>query len=74
MATFYRILRGSEPTRDDFLADKDSGKPRRVTPETAHLLDGFSVYDSEAQARRTARRFPLLGTHIADLVVEKARA
>ena len=69
MPLFYRILRGPEPTREDFLPDKDSGKPRQVTPDNAHLLEGFSAYDGEAAARRTARRFPRLGMYLAEMLI-----
>lgn len=43
-----------------------------MTPENQYLLGGFSVYDGEAQARRTVRHFPLLGTQIAELALDDA--
>lgn len=67
--TFYRIVKGDPPTRDDFVSNQAKGRiPRRIlTAEELRRWDGLSVFETEAQARRQARRHPFLGRFIARL-------
>jgi len=71
--TFFRIVRTDPPTVDDFTSAAARG--RRITaglPEALHRLwDGISVYATVAQAQRKARRSPMLGAHVAELLVEE---
>ncbi len=62
----YRIVRSDPPTLDDFLSDESAGKASTAaTPELRRLASGRSVYNTEAQARRKARAYPVLGRYIA---------
>jgi hypothetical protein len=67
--TFYRIVRNNPPTLDDFLSDKDAGKPEPSDPEKRRLWEGRSVYNTEIQARKKARNVPILGNFIAAVEV-----
>jgi hypothetical protein len=48
---FYRILSGHEPTRSDFLSDHVRGKDRPSNPARVRYWEGFSVFETLAQAR-----------------------
>jgi hypothetical protein len=73
MRTFYRIITGPSATRRDFLSNQTLGRVlRRSTPETLRTYDGLSVFETSAQARAAATRFPMLGTHMAELVIPEA--
>jgi hypothetical protein len=73
--TFYRIILGPSATRHDFLSNRALGRVlRRSTPETLRTYDGVSVFETSAQARAAAIRFPMLGTHMAELVIPKGAA
>ena len=64
--TFYRIVRSNPPTLDDFTSNEAKGRPLRDTaPETRRLWSGLSVNATEAQARRRAKQYPMLGRYIA---------
>ncbi len=65
---FYRIVRTDPPTIADFLSNRARGKARRPV-ESVREWEGLSLFDTEAQARRMARRFPRLGVYIAALRV-----
>jgi hypothetical protein len=68
--TLYRIIQASEPTMVDFTSLEARGiAPRSDDPEIVRLNRGLSCWATEAQARRTARRFRHLGAHIADLQI-----
>lgn len=62
--TFFRIVRRSMATVDDFRSAAAMGLPR-----SGQLEDGISVFATEAQARAKARQYRLLGDHIAQLEV-----
>ena len=66
----YRIVRANPPTLDDFLSDdaRGRGSPSEP-PEIRRLRSGRSVFQTEAQARRRARAFPVLGRYIAVLEI-----
>lgn len=48
---FYRIISGREPTRSDFLSDRAQGKDRPGNPARVRYWEGFSVFETLAQAR-----------------------
>lgn len=54
---YYRLVKTNPPTLRDFLSYKELGIGLvRKDDETVRLSTGISVYRTEAQARRTARR------------------
>jgi hypothetical protein len=62
----YRIVRSDPPALDDFLSDEARGRvSSHDPPEIQRLRSGRSVYLTEAQARRRAKRMPVLGHYIA---------
>ena len=64
----FRVLKGAQAVRDDFLSDEARRKrPRDTSSEALTRHRGFSVWRTEAHARAVARRFPKLGTHIAEV-------
>ncbi len=66
----FRVLRGAHALRHDFLSDEARRKrPRDVSSDGLMRHRGFSVWRTEEQARTMARRFPRLGTHIAEVEV-----
>jgi hypothetical protein len=76
----YRIVRGKEATRADFLSDEARGRHLRDRSEGGRRRHrGFSVWTTEDHARRAARRFPRLGAYIAvvdvpeDALLESSR-
>lgn len=64
--TFYRIVRSNPPTERDFWSHKQLGIPL-LDPSNERLWEGVSAFDSLAQARKKARRFPDKGDFIAVL-------
>ncbi len=70
MPVFYRIVRTDPPTEADFVSDRERNRPRPADPAVDRLMDGFSAFATEAQARRMGRRLPIPGRFIA--VVEVA--
>ncbi len=67
---FYRIVEADPPRLWDFMSQRAKGHtPPRTDPETVRLWTGLSMWATEAQARRNARRFPALGGYIAVLRV-----
>lgn len=65
---FWRIVRTNPPTRQDFLSHVDLGRPlRQLDDESQRQAEGISVFATEAQARRKARRVPALGRWLAEL-------
>ena len=68
--TFYRIVRTDPPTLIDFTSAKMLGKARPTDDlEVLRLADGVSVFQTETQARRHARRMPMLGAYIAEIAI-----
>lgn len=66
----YRIVRANPPTIDDFLSDDARGRGSLSdSPEIRRLRGGRSLFGTEAQARRRARAFPMLGRYIALLEI-----
>ena len=64
----HRIVRNNPPAEDDFLSKAHLGIPCPVAdPEVRRRWTGLSVFGSEEQARRVARRLPMLGTFIVAL-------
>lgn len=64
--TLYRIVQSDPPTTSDFTPNEARGRSQRnLTPEEVRLLSGISLYATEAQARRNARKYPRLGRYIA---------
>ena len=69
--TLYRIVQSNPPTISDFL----SGQAKGVQPRSEALRwlwDGISLFNTAAQARRQALRFPLLGRYLAQLSLPPA--
>jgi hypothetical protein len=48
---FYRIISGREPIHSDFLSDQARGKDRPGNPARVRYWEGFSVFETLAQAR-----------------------
>ena len=72
---FYRIVRSNPPTVHDFLSAMARGRvPPDADAEDLRLLAGISVYRTEAQARRKARQYPMLGAYVAELSVPLERS
>jgi hypothetical protein len=68
--TLYRIVKDSELTLRDFMSLEAQGAPPRSDdPEILRLRTGISCWATEAQARRTARRYPHLGSYIARIEI-----
>ena len=68
--TLYRIIKGEDWTLLDFTSLAAQGiPPRSNDPEAVRLSTGISCWATEAQARRTMRRYPFLGTHIVVLQI-----
>ena len=51
------------------MSDHARGRPLPSEPALAYTYEGLSVYDTEAAARRTARKWKQPGDHIAELSV-----
>lgn len=66
---YYRIAKGVVPAMADFTSNAAKGLPlrRNASPD---LWAGLSMYDTAAQAREVARRFPALGSHVAAVAIE----
>lgn len=66
----FRIVLTNPPSLHDFTSNAALRKtPQRPDPEVLRLWDGLSVFASEAQARRQARRLPFLGSYIAEMAL-----
>ncbi|MBI2325264.1 MAG: hypothetical protein HYU87_09940 [Chloroflexi bacterium] len=64
----YRLIKGPHPAREDFLSDKARHKRlRERSAETVAHHEGLSAWRSLARIHELVRRFPMLGTHIAEL-------
>lgn len=71
--SLYKIVASDPPTLDDFLSDEEAGDPEpdKSDVQRHRLWQGRSAYNTEAQARRKARGFPLLGAYIAELRLQE---
>ena len=68
--TLYRIVATNPPTLEDFKSHLELGKvPRSGDAQAERLASGISAFQTVAQARRAARRFPMLGGFIAELMI-----
>jgi hypothetical protein len=68
--TLHRIIKSVEPVLLDFTSLEAQGvPPRSDDPEVVRLWSGISCWATEAQARRTMRRYPSLGSHIVILQI-----
>lgn len=66
----YRIVRNNPPAQDDFMSKGHRGIPCPVAdPEVQGRWTGLSLFGSEEQARRVARRLPMLGSFIVALEI-----
>jgi len=61
----YRIVRSDPPTARDFLSPSALGR-HFADPRQVQLASGLSVFRTEEQARRQARRYDL-GRFLAEL-------
>jgi hypothetical protein len=69
---FYRIIRGTLPTVEDFTSARDLGKPLRDPTMYRQWAFGISVYDSLDHAIARALFYRLkLGQHIAAIAVPR---
>ena len=67
---YYRIVRANPPAEDDSRSHQARGRPlRHRTPQAVRLWSGVSRFETEAQAREMARRFPSLGRYLARLEI-----
>jgi len=66
----FRIVLTDPPTLFDFTSKAALGITcRDPNPDVRRLWSGLSMFATEAQVRRTARRFPILGAFIAVLQI-----
>lgn len=59
------------PSLDDFLSNVAKGKPMPRNPAKQRLAHGISCWETLAQAREMARRFPSQGSFIAEIGLDK---
>lgn len=69
--TLYCIVLTDQRAVQDMLSHQDLGKiPGETDPDTLRLFSGISLYNTEQQARRTARGLPWHGNaFIAELKI-----
>jgi hypothetical protein len=65
---FYRIVTSDQPTEDNFMSNFAMGRP----PRRSEILDpdeyrSISVFARLTDAFAVQRRFPKLGSHVAEL-------
>lgn len=65
--TFYRIVKGNPPTRDDFLSNAATYPDAHVPDDLAHLWGGVSLFDTREATARLVRVLPALGVAVAQL-------
>src|SRR5436190_23660679 len=69
---FYRIVKTSPPTPLDFASNRLKGlAPRGAEKQDARLWEGISMYAEKSQAEEPARRFPALGSYVAELQISE---
>jgi hypothetical protein len=71
--SFFRIIGSARPTLADFV----SNLQRCAKPRPAEIADpvewaGLSVFDTRAAAESTARRYPRIGSFVAEVRVPDA--
>lgn len=71
----YRIVRAASAwdpeLLDSFRSNYEQGKPpRHIEGRLAVVQMGLSMYLEGRQAGRTARRWPLIGTHVAEMQLD----
>ena len=67
--TFYRVVKTDPPTRNDFLSGREEGIRRPARERDVRLWEGFSVFDTFAQAQAIALKYPHHGSLIATVVI-----
>jgi len=67
--TLYRTVQKRVPTPDDFRSNIAKGKPLPRNPEKQRLARGISCWETLAQARAMAKRFPSQGNFIAEIAL-----
>ncbi len=70
MKTLYRTIQKRTPAPEDFLSNIAKGKPLPRNPEKQRLALGISCWETLAQARAMAKRFPSLGNFIAEIALD----
>jgi hypothetical protein len=66
--TFWRIVRTNPPAERDFLSHAALGRQlTRHDPDSVRLSQGISVFATDAQARRNARRYPVFGRWLVEV-------
>ena len=70
MRTYFRIVRGEEPTLEDFWSLRAQGKALSDPAIEREWAEGISVFDDFDRACAVARRFGFrLGAYVVALVV-----
>lgn len=67
---FHRTVQGENPTRRDFMSNREKGKPPRkgeIADPTLH--GGISVMDTLEKALQRAKDFPMHGDYIAEVTI-----
>jgi hypothetical protein len=68
--TLFRIVASNPPSIADFTSNASHGRTlQNPTPERRRRWAGLSMFATEAQARRNARKFPRLGAFIATVTI-----
>ena|SRR5579884_2345190 len=68
--TFYRIVKSSPPTDDDFVPKVVVAQAVLAKrPDLARLMTGISVFDDVELARKKAVQFPVLGDLLAEVTI-----
>lgn len=69
--TFYRIVRTTTPTLEDFKSHQALGRPFVASsPEKRLMWEGVSVFVEVREAQRMARRYSTkMGRYIAELEI-----
>lgn len=71
MKTLYRTIQRQVPFLDDFLSNVAKAKPLPRNPEKQRLAHGVSCWETLAQAREMAGRFPSQGSFIAEIGLDE---
>lgn len=70
----YRIVKGNQPSLDDFASAMMLGRPPRLIERREPAAwTGLSMFDSAARAGEKAREFPKIGAYIATVVLRDTR-
>ena len=67
--TLYHTIQERTPLPDDFLSNIAKGKPLPRDPQKHRLAHGISCWETLAQAREMARRFPSQGRFVAEIAL-----